>query len=219
MRRFVIVSAILAVLLVAVPVQAGPIKAEALAAAREAALGQAADPTSRRSGVRTWAGIGMVGAGLVLAFSGNRECGTTGSLGPGWMQSLLFASVSISASGLKPVTASGGECVIEFTVTSRVSILGEDLSESAPVRVSRRSGADLSLFPAGDDVPPELREDVVESILGSAAASESRSRGRMAAGLGLAGAGVLLATVFASAPIAVTRLDRSGVAVGTRFGW
>lgn len=219
MRRMVIVSVSAAVLLAAVPVQAGPIEAQAIAAARTAALVQAVDPTPRRSQARTWSGIGMVGAGLVLAFSGNKECGTTGSLGPGWMQSFLFASVSISASGLKPVTASGGECVIEFTVDSTLSILGEDLTESSQVRVSRHSALDLSLFPAGDDVPPEVREEVVESILGTAAAAESRSRGRMAAGLGMAGAGVLLATVFANSPVTVTRLDRSGVAVGTRFGW
>lgn len=79
MRRIVIVSVIAAVLLAAVPVQAGPIKAQALAAARKAAFVQAVDPTPRRSLVRTWSGIGMVGAGRMLAFSGNRECGTTGS--------------------------------------------------------------------------------------------------------------------------------------------
>lgn len=218
MRRFVIVGAAAAGLLAPVPVQAGSLKSQAQAAAREAALVQAVDPAPRRSQVRTWSGIGMVGAGLVLAFSGNKECGTAGSLGPGWMQTVLFASVSVSATGLAPVMASGGECAIEFTVTSRLSILGEEVSESSKVRISRRSQLDSSLFPAVD-IPPDVREDVVESILGTATSSESRSRGRMVAGIGMAGAGILLATVFANSPVEVTRLDRSGVAVGTRWSW
>lgn len=218
MRCIVIVCAAAAGLLAAVPVEAGPLKAQAQAAARKAALVQAVDPAPRRSQVRTWSGIGMVGAGLVLAFSGNKECGTAGSLGPGWMQTVLFASVSISATGLESARAAGGECAIEFTVTTRLSILGEEVSESELVRVSRRSPLDFSLFPAVD-IPPDVREDVVESILGTATSSESRSRGRMVAGIGMAGTGILLATVFANSPVEVTRLDLSGVAVGTRWSW
>ena len=218
MRRIMAGGVIAALLLAAVPVQAGPIRAQALAATRKAALLQAGEQTHRRSQVRTWSGIGIVGAGLILAFSG-KECGTTGSLGPGWMQTVLFASVSISADGLEPVMAAGGECAIEFTVTSRVSIAGQDFSVAERVRVSRRSELDLSFFPEGDDVPPEVGETVVKSVIGSAVASESRSRGRMVAGIGMAGAGILLATVFANVPVAVTRLDRSGVTIGTGFGW
>ena len=218
MQRIMAGGVIAALLLAAVPVQAGPIRAQALAATRKAALLQAGEQTHRRSQVRTWSGIGIVGAGLILAFSG-KECRTTGSLGPGWMQTVLFASVSISADGLEPVMAAGGECAIEFTVTSRVSIAGLDFSESERVQVSRRSELDLSFLPEGDDVPLEVGETVVKSVIGSAVASESRSRGRMVAGIGMAGAGILLATVFANAPVAVTRLDRSGITIGTSFGW
>ena len=78
------------------------------------------------------------------------------------MQTVLFASVSISATGLQPAMASGGECAIEFIVTSRLSILGE-VSESELVRVSRRSPQDFSLFPSVG-IQPDVREDVVESV-------------------------------------------------------
>ena len=223
MRRIVSFGVIASLLLTAGLVQAGPIKEQALAAARRAVLVQTGDLTHRRSLVRTWSGIGLVGAGLALAFSG-RKCGTAGALGPGYDETGPFGFVFVSAQGLRPVrAASGGDCSIEFMLTSRGNVDGQDVSLPEPLRVqiARRSEADiLSLFRSpADDVPPDVRDGLVEAIVGSAVATESRSRGRMVAGIGMAGAGILLATVFADAPIAVTRLDRSGVAVGTRFGW
>lgn len=200
------------------PVHAGPPEETAFAV-RAAALQQAGEPTHRRSRLRTWAGLGLVGAGVLLAFTG-KKCGTSGSLGPGWMQPYSFGTVSVTAEGLEPVVASGGRCVIEFTVNAReILVDGQRLSESVTIRLSRLSELDFNVFRFADSFPQEERDSFTQDIIGSAAAVESRSRGRMAAGLGMAGAGILLSTVFARTPITVTRLDRSAVAVGTRLGW
>ena len=219
MRQVVIVGVIQALLLAAMPVQADPVEVQAIAAARGIALRQVGDTTYQRSQLRTWTGLGIIGAGLILAFSG-KKCGTTGSLGPGYMNTNPFGFVSMSGSNLKPLMGAAGECLIELTLTSTVNVGGQVSSESGPLRLPRRSGLDAIVLSAGGNVPaPEVRETIVESILGSAAALESRSPGRMVAGLGVAAAGVLLATVFANAPVAVTRLDRSGVALGSGLSW
>ena len=215
MKRSPIAGIAAALLAAGAPVHAGPPEETAFAV-RTAALRQAGEPTHRRSMLRTWAGLGIVGAGVVLAFTG-RECGTSGSLGPGWMQSDSFGSASVTAEGLDAVVASGGRCVIEFTVTTRVD--GRVLDEPATIRLSRLSELDFNIFRFGDSFPEDERDAFTQAIIGSAAAAESRSRGRMAAGLGMAGAGILLSTVFARTPVTVTRLDRSAVAVGTRLGW
>ena len=215
MKRNLIAGIAAACLSAGAPVHAGPPEETAFAV-RAAALRQAGEPTHRRSMLRTWAGLGIVGAGVVLAFTG-RECGTSGSLGPGWMQSNSFGSASVTAEGLEAVVASGGRCVIEFTVTTRVD--GQVLDEPATIRLSRLSELDFNIFRFGDSFPEDERDAFTQAIIGSAAAAESRSRGRMAAGLGMAGAGILLSTVFARTPITVTRLDRSAIAVGTRLGW
>lgn len=215
MKRNLIAGIAAACLSAGAPVHAGPPEETAFAV-RAAALRQAGEPTHRRSMLRTWAGLGIVGAGVLLAFSG-KQCGTSGSLGPGWMQSDSFGSASVTAEGLEAVVASGGRCVIEFTVTTRVD--GQPLDEPATIRLSRLSELDFNIFRFGDSFPEDERDAFTQAIIGSAAAAESRSRGRMAAGLGMAGAGVLLSTVFARTPITVTRLDRSAVAVGTRLGW
>lgn len=215
MKRNLIAGIAAACLSAGAPVHAGPPEETAFAV-RAAALRQAGEPTHRRSNLRTWAGLGLVGAGVVLAFTG-RECGTSGSLGPGWMQSDSFGSASVTAEGLEAVVASGGRCVIEFTATTRVD--GQALGEPATIRLSRLSELDFNIFRFGDSFPEDERDAFTQAIIGSAAAAESRSRGRMAAGLGMAGAGVLLSTVFARTPVTVTRLDRSAFAVGTRLGW
>lgn len=211
MKRAPIAGVVAALLAAGAPVHAGPNEETGAAA-----LQQVGEPTHRRSMLRTWAGLGLVGAGVLLAFTG-RECGTSGSLGPGWMQSDAFGSSSVTAEGLEPIVASGGRCVIQFTVTSRVD--GQAVTEPATIRLSRPSELDLNIFRFGDSFPRDERDAFTQAIIGSAAAAESRSRGRMAAGLGLAGAGILLSTVFARTPITVTRLDRSAFAVGTRLGW
>ena len=206
-----------ALLLAAMPVQAEPIKAQSIAAARASTFRQADTTTWQRSRLRTWIGIGLMTAGFNLAFFG-KECGTTGALGPGYMQTGVFGSVSISASGLKPGNVSGSECAILFTLTSRVNLGGQEMSSSGPVRLARRSELDLT-FLSGPAVPEELGNEIADSVLGSATVSESWPRGRMVAGLGMAGVGLLLTTVFANVPVEVTRLDRSSVAIGSRLSW
>jgi hypothetical protein len=215
MTKTVVVGVMGALLLAAMPVQAQPIEAQAIAAARAITLRQAGNTTYQRSRLRTWIGIGLMTAGFNLAFFG-KECGTTGSLGPGYMQTGAFGSVSISAAGLRPV--SGAECAIGFTLTSRVNLDGQEDSLSRPVQLARRSQLDLT-FLSGPAVPEELGSAIADSVLGSAVVSESWPRGRMVAGLGMAGVGLLLTTVFANVPVEVTRLDRSGVAIGSRFSW
>lgn len=214
-QRNLIAGIAAACLSVGAPVHAGPPEETAFAV-RAAALRQAGEPTHRRSRLRTWTGLGLVGAGVLLAFTG-KKCGTSGSLGSGWMRSYSFGTVSVTAEGLEPVVASGGRCVIEFTVNAREN--GQPLDEPVTIRLSRLSELDFNIFRFADSFPEEERDSFTQDIIGSAAAVESRSRGRMAAGLGMAGAGILLSTVFARTPITVTRLDRSTVAVGTRLGW
>jgi hypothetical protein len=215
MTKTVVVVVMGALLLTAMPVQAQPIEAQAIEAARASTFRQAGNTTYQRSRLRTWIGIGLMTAGFNLAFFG-KECGTTGSLGPGYMQTGAFGSVSISAAGLRPV--SGAECAIGFTLTSRVNLDGQEDSLSRPVQLARRSQLDLT-FLSGPAVPEELGSAIADSVLGSAVVSESWPRGRMVAGLGMAGVGLLLTTVFANVPVEVTRLDRSGVAIGSRFSW
>lgn len=215
MTKTVVVGVMGALLLAAMPVQAQPIEAQAIAAARASTFRQAGNTTYQRSRLRTWIGIGLMTAGFNLAFFG-KECGTTGSLGPGYMQTGAFGSVSISAAGLRPV--SGAECAIGFTLTSRVNLDGQEDSLSRPVQLARRSQLDLT-FLSGPAVPEELGSAIADSVLGSAVVSESWPRGRMVAGLGMAGVGLLLTTVFANVPVEVTRLDRSGVAIGSRLSW
>ena len=217
MTKTVVVGVMGALLLAAMPVQAEPIEAQAIAAARARTFMQAGNTTYQRSRLRTWIGIGLMTAGFNLAFFG-KECGTTGALGPGYMQAGAFGSVSISAAGLKPGTFSGSECAILFTLTSRVNLGGQEMSSSGPVRLGRRSDLDLT-FLSGPAVPEELGSAIADSVLGSAAVSESWPRGRMVAGLGMAGVGLLLTTVFVSVPVEVTRLDRSGIAIGSRLSW
>lgn len=215
MTKTVVVVVMGALLLTAMPVQAQPIEAQAIEAARASTFRQAGNTTYQRSRLRTWIGIGLMTAGFNLAFFG-KECGTTGSLGPGYMQTGAFGSVSISAAGLRPV--SGAECAIGFTLTSRVNLDGQEDSLSRPVQLARRSQLDLT-FLSGPAVPEELGSAIADSVLGSAVVSESWPRGRMVAGLGMAGVGLLLTTVFANVPVEVTRLDRSGVAIGSRLSW
>lgn len=218
MTKTVVVGAIGALLLAAMPVQAEqaePIKAQAIAAARASTFTQAGTTTYQRSRLRTWIGIGLMTAGFNLAFLG-KECGTTGALGPGYMQTGAFGSISVSAAGLMPVA--GAECAMGFTLTSRINTYGQDMSSSGPVQLVRRSDLDLA-FLSGHDVPSAARISISNSVLGSAEVSEFWPRGRMVAGLGMAGVGLLLTTVFANVPVEVTRLDRSGVAIGSRLSW
>ncbi len=215
MTKAVVVGVIGGLLLASMPVQAEQIKAQAIAAARASTFGQVGNTTYQRSRLRTWIGIGLMTAGLNLAFLG-KECGTTGALGPGYMQTGAFGSVSISATGLKPVA--GAECAMGFTLTSRVNLNGQDMSSSGPVQLARHSRLDLT-FLSGPAVPEELGTAIADSVLGSATVSESWPCGRMVAGLGMAGVGLLLTTVFANVPVEVTRLDRSGVAIGSRLSW
>ena len=211
-----VTGALLLAAMAAMPVQAQPIEAQAIAAARASTFSQAGNTTYQRSRLRTWIGIGLMTAGFNLAFFG-KECGTTGALGPGYVQTdAAFGSVSISATGLKPVA--GAECAIGFTLTSRVNLNGQDMSSSGPVQLARRSELDLT-FLSGPAVPEELGNAIADSVLGSATVSESWPRGRMVAGLGMAGVGLLLTTIFANVPVEVTRLDRSGVAIGSRLSW
>ena len=215
MTKAVVVGVMGALLLAAMPVQAEQIEAQAIAAARASTFTQAGNTTYQRSRLRTWIGIGLMTAGFNLAFFG-KECGTTGALGPGYMQTGAFGSVSVSAAGLKPVA--GAECAIGFTLTSRVNVGGQDMSSSGPVQLARRSQLDLT-FLSGPAVPEELGNTIADAVLGSATVSEFWPRGRMVAGLGMAGVGLLLTTVLANVPVEVTRLDRSGVAIGSRLSW
>ena len=215
MTKTVVVGVMGALLLAAMPVQAEPIEAQAIAAARASTFRQPGSTTYQRSRLRTWIGIGLMTAGFNLAFFG-KECGTTGALGPGYMETGAFGSVSISATGLTPVA--GAECAIGFTLTSRVNLDGQDMSSSRPVQLARRSVFDLT-FLSGPAVPEELGNAIADAVLGTATVSESWPRGRMVAGLGIAGVGLLLTTVLANVPVEVTRLDRSGIAIGSRLGW
>ena len=216
LKRIAIAGVVVALLSAGAPAHASSMDKTAFTV-RAVSLEQVGKPAWRRSKLRTWAGLGIIGAGVVLAFSG-KKCGTSGALGLGYMQSDSSGSVSLSADGLEPAVAAGGQCVIEFTFTSRATVDGQDLIESGTVRLSRRSELDLGYL-AGSEIPSEEQETILQAVIGSAAAVETRSRGRMAAGLGMAGAGILLATVFARTPVTVTRLDRAAVAVGTRLGW
>lgn len=199
----------------ATTVQAGPIKAKALEAAHTAALEQSGAPNFRRSRLRVWSGLGMIASGLALAFSG-KECGTLGSLGPGFVDPA--GGGNVAASALAPVHNPGTGCFIEFTLNTSVDSGGQVLSTSRTIRLPRRSDQDFSLW-SGAILLEEERVVFVKSVLGSARVVESRARARVATGLGIAAAGVLLATVFAKAPVAVTSLDRSGFSVGTSLDW
>ena len=168
MTRTATVRLVAALLLTALPAHAGPIEAQAISAVRTAIFEQNGEPsTSRRSKLRTWGGLGIVGAGLVFAFSG-KKCGTTGSLGPGFMDSSSSAFVSVSASDLMPLPGGGGNCLIEFTLTARANIGGEELFYSEPVQIARPAdlvGDVILPFLSGPGVPQDVHTAFVESVV------------------------------------------------------
>lgn len=227
MKTTATVRLVAVLLLIAMPAHAGQLKDQALSTARSTVYEQTGDPstagrfTSKRSTFRTWSGLGLVGAGLALAFSG-KKCRTTGSLGPGYADSSASVSVSVSASDLMPMQGGGGNCLIEFTLTARADIDGEELVYSELVQLARPEelvGEVILPFFSGPGVPQDVYTAFVESVVGSAAAVQHRSRGRLAVGFGVASVGVLLATVLSRVPVTVTRLDRSTIAVGAHWGW
>ena len=192
------------------PINETSIRQEAIAAS--AALQQPGFPQDgnqerRRSMARTWGGVGLIGAGIVTAFY-SQECGTLGSLGSTATGSDGLLTYSISASSLQPREADG-QCDIDFTVSGTVT------GNYTGTVYGNVSGQFSSLT---SDEMSVVRQTGVQ---GSAAARAFWPKGRMYAGLGIAAAGALMATVFANVdvPVALTRLDRSGVAVGTRLGW
>ena len=209
MRTLVALGLIIG-LLTGTSAQAGPLRAAAIRHGTlhaAPALPQAGNQERRRSMARTWGGVGLIGAGIVTAFY-SQECGTMGSLGPPATASDGLLTAAFSASELQPLEVDG-KCYIDFSVHAT-------LAGNYTGRVYENVSGQFS-----DSTSEEKSLIRQTGVQGSAATRTIWPTGRMYAGLGIAAVGALVATMFADVdvPVALTRLDRSGVAVGTRLRW
>ena len=158
------------------------ITAATRAAAVQIPLLQLGPQPRQRSMSRTWGGVGMIGAGVVVAFY-SQSCRTTGSLAPDIVDYYGFGIQStVAGSGLVPLVTDG-TCGIDFAMRGTVTQYGLTY-----LNISERYSEDPST-------------EAANLLRGTAAGKSYYPKGRMYAGLGIAAAGVLLATVWSDLPV------------------
>ena len=167
-----------------------------------------ANPIRQRSKGRLWGGVGMMGAGVVIAFY-SQSCEATGALASDFVLNDGLLTTTLAPSGLGPLVKDG-RCGIDFNIrgTIRGNFTGtvyEDISGKY---------SDLA-----DD--PDLVAGL-NVLRGTADGKAFYPKGRMYAGLGIAAAGALLATMWSDVPvvrnIAVAPLP-GGARVTSSFGF
>ena len=176
----------------------------ALEAGIEAAIQSPSTVMRRRSMGRTLVGIGLIGAGIATAFY-SQDCGTQGSLGDDQSVSDGVRTYTLAASGLVPHVVDG-RCDVDFTVRG---VITGNFTGIVYANVSGRYSSlrDLDVL------------EIADVLKGSATGRSFYPKGRLYAGLGIAAAGAVLAAMFSEVPVAVTRLDRNNLALGTTVGW
>ena len=133
---------------------------------------------------RTWGGVGMIGAGVVVAFY-SQSCGATGSLEPDLVVSDCLFTERLAASGLVPLVTDG-TCGIDFNISGTVTgNFSGTVYASESWRYSELSGFDRV---------------AANTLRGTATGKSFYPKGRMYAGLDIA-AGALLATVWSDVPV------------------
>jgi len=136
---------------------------------------------------RVLGGLALVVGGVAVAFY-SKSCKTTGDLSEGlYVNDGLFTE-SVTASGLVPLVTDG-RCGVDFDIRAK--------------RVGNWTGTEyINETERYSNVPEEgLVAAFANAMKGTAAGNSFYPKGRMYAGLGIAAAGLLVATVFSDVPV------------------
>ena len=173
------------------------IRASAARLAAEAAL-QPGGGTVQRSMARTWAGVGLMAAGGVIAATGS-ECRVSGSFAT-YSQATFLGSVNLT--GRSPVLSD--DCrLTDFTIAGNVGF--ETLN---------RMASDYNIN--------ELQRSIKTHIESDVRGEKALKAGTLYGGIALVGVGALIAILWSDVPVAesVTFTPRPGGGlVGASFGF
>jgi hypothetical protein len=169
------------------------ITADAARAAGQVRLAQGAPQERQRSMGRVLGGLALVGGGVALAFY-SKSCEATGDLsGPRYADDPYapgLISWTFLASGLEPLVTDG-RCGVDFNMRG---IQTGNYTGSVYFDETVRSSKFAELGFTGVNSPTNMMK-------GDAAGHSFYPKGRMYAGLGIAAAGLLVATLFSDVPV------------------
>lgn len=151
----------------------------------------------QRSMARTWAGLGLMAGGAVVALTGT-ECQVTGSFQPYSTQLGFLGSVNLT--GREPVLSPETCGLQDFTIAGNVGIdtLNRKASEYNQNALQR-----------------EIKTHIEADVRGE----KVRKAPNLYGGLAMIGVGALIATVWADAPDVQLDVQPGGVRLSKTFGF